>query len=216
VGSYRYPSGGGTGLAGPEQVFRVRIARPVANFGVAIVSRGRGVAVEARVVRAGDEAAQVGYTSLPLNLNPYLEEFLDPSPVSGAVLPAPGLYDVVFDSPTAAGAGAFTFRFWTNDTAPPRLRLLTRTVRPGGTLLVAAADAGSGVDPRTLHAAVDGVEGGVTLRGGRLRIPVGALTPGRHVLTLQVSDHQETRNQENVLAILPNTARLRATFTVRG
>jgi hypothetical protein len=33
-------------------------------------------------------------------------------------------------------------------------------------------------------------------------------------LRLQVSDYQETRNIENVAAILPNTRVLRAAFTV--
>ncbi|HSL64280.1 MAG TPA: hypothetical protein VK874_06430, partial [Gaiellaceae bacterium] len=220
VTSYRYPTGASgsgepTPLAGPEQVFRVRLARPVANFGVAIVSRARGVRVEPRVVRAGDEARQVGYTSLPLNLNPYLAQFLDPTLVSGAVLPAAGAYDVVFDSPTRSTAGRFSFRFWVNDTRPPRLRLLTRTPRRGGMLLVAATDAGAGVDPATIRAQVDGAERPARLSGGRVRVPLAGLAPGRHRLVLQVSDYQETRNMENVPAILPNTARLSASFVVR-
>ncbi|HSC90419.1 MAG TPA: S8 family serine peptidase [Gaiellaceae bacterium] len=217
VSSYRYPTGadGGRTLAGPEQVFRVRLARRAANFGVAVVSRGRGVRVEPRVVRAGDESAQVGYTSLPLNLNPYLAEFLDPALVSGAVLPAAGSYDVVFDSPTRADAGRFSFRFWVDDTRPPHLRLLTRTVRRGGTLLVAARDAGAGVDPATVHARIDGAERAARLVAGRLRLSLEGVGRGRHRLSLQVSDYQETRNMENVPAILPNTARLSATFVVR-
>ncbi|MGE5689431.1 MAG: S8 family peptidase [Pseudomonadota bacterium] len=217
VSTYRFPSEspvGATVLAGPEQVFRVRITRPVANFGVAIVSRGPGVRVQPRVVRAGDEATQVGFTSLPLNLNPYVAEFGQQTPVSGAVLPAPGAYDVVFDSATAAGAGAFAFRFWIGDTAPPRVRLLTRVVRPGGTVVAAVADTASGVDPRSVHVTVDGRARRARLVGGRLRIPAG-LARGRHVAVIQVSDYQETRNMENVAAILPNTAHVRAVFVVR-
>ena len=39
---YRYPEGvNPTPLNGPEQVFRLRIARPVANFGVASCRRAR-------------------------------------------------------------------------------------------------------------------------------------------------------------------------------
>jgi hypothetical protein len=49
--------------------------------------------------------------------------------------------------------------------------------------------------------------------GGRLLVPAG-LARGRHRLVAQVSDLQETRNMENVAAILPNTAHLRATFVV--
>jgi hypothetical protein len=216
VSSYRFPTGGGATLAGPEQVFRVRITRPVANFGVAIVSRGRGVRVQPRIVRAGDEGAQVGYTSLPMNLNPYLPEFREPTLVSGANVPAPGLYDVVFDSPTAAGAGAFSFRFWLDDKAPPRVRLLTPSAASNGTVVVSVTDAGSGVDPSTIHATVDGRDRSARLVRGRLRIPVDGLRPGRHTVSVRASDFQETKNDENVSAILPNTSRATATFTVRA
>ena len=214
--SYRYPVGGGDTLAGPEQVFRVRITRRVANFGVAIVSRARGVTVQARIVRAGDESAQLGYTPLPLVLNPYLPEFREPSSASGANVPAPGMYDVVFDSAAATGAGAFSFRFWLDDSAPPRVRLLAKNVRANGTLVLAVTDAGSGVDPSTLHASIDGGERTVRLVRGLLRLPVGGLRPGRHTVRIQASDFQETKNDENVTAILPNTSRFSATFTVRA
>ena len=216
VSSYRFPTGGGATLAGPEQVFRVRITRSVANFGVAIVSRGRGVTVQPRIVRAGDESAQVGYTSLPLNLNPYMDEFREPSPSSGANVPARGLYDVVFDSPTAAGAGAFAFRFWIDDKAPPRVRLLTRTAAPNGALVLSVTDAGAGADPSTLRVSVDGGARAARLVRGRLRLPLGGLRPGRHTVSVRVSDFQEAKNDENVSAILPNTSRFSATFSVRG
>ena len=36
-------------------------------------------------------------TGLPLNINPYGEFYGKQEPVAGAVLPAPGTYDVVFD-----------------------------------------------------------------------------------------------------------------------
>ncbi len=48
---------------GPEQVFRVHITRPVANFGVVILSRASGVSVEPRIVSAGDENRLAGYTA---------------------------------------------------------------------------------------------------------------------------------------------------------
>ena len=47
-----------------------------------------------------------------------------------------------------------------------------------------------------------------------IRIDTRALRSGRHSLVLQVSDYQETKNDENVTAILPNTRTLRATFRV--
>jgi len=194
----------------------VRITRPLANFGVAIVSRGRGVKVQPRIVRAGDEGAQVGYTSLPLNLNPYMTEFREATLTSAANVPAPGLYDVVFDSATAAGAGSFSFRLWLDDRTPPRLRLLTPSVTSDGTVVVSVTDAGSGVDPSTLRATINGGERSAGLVRGRLRIPAAGLRPGRHTVSVQASDFQETKNDENVSAILPNTSRLTATFTVRG
>ena len=46
-------------------------------------------------------------------------------------------------------------------------------------------------------------------------VPVGSVRAGRHRLLLQVSDRQEPKNMENVLRILPNTAQLAASFSVR-
>jgi hypothetical protein len=220
VSSYRYPEspkglGFSTSLPGPERVFRVKLARSVANFGVVVTSEGKGVAVEPRIVRAGDENRLTGYPALPFNLNPYLRTFEEPVPASGAILPARGAYDVVFDSPSRARAGAFSFRFWIADTKPPSLRLRTRSVRSGAPLAVSATDAGSGVDVRSILARVGGVERPARLRGGRVLVSTKGLRRGRYVLVLQVSDYQETRNMENVGRILPNTRFLRAGFTIR-
>jgi hypothetical protein len=55
---------------------------------------------------------------------------------------------------------------------------------------------------------VDGDARRARLRAGVISIPVGR---GRHRVVLQVSDHQESRNMENVPRILPNTARLAVT-----
>jgi hypothetical protein len=55
----------------------------------------------------------------------------------------------------------------------------------------------------------------VSYRAERIRIPVTGLSRGRHRLTLQVSDHQEAKNMENALRILPNTTVLTAAFSVR-
>jgi subtilisin family serine protease len=218
VSVYRYPDNpSGIGLDrrldGPEQVFRVRVRRRVANFGVAVLSRSR---VQPRIVLGTDENRQLGSPALPVQINPYLPTFFDPAPVSAAIRPDPGTYHVVFDSPTRAGAGRFQFRFWLDDAAPPRVRLLTSSVRARGTLLASAVDRGAGVDPRAVFAQIDG---GPLLtasfRGGRVRIPVGGLRRGRHRLLLQVSDRQEAKNMENVPRILPNTATLAASFTVR-
>ncbi len=224
VSIYRYPenpTGSGVDrlLRGPEQLFRVRLGRPAANFGVAILERGRGVRVQPRIVLAEDENRQAGPTALPLNTNPYLPTFGQPSPVSAVIRPAPGTYHVVFDSTTRAGSGRFTFRFWIGDETAPRVRLLSRTVRRGGVLTFVASDAGSGLDPQSIFANVAGSGRTPTYapRGNRMTItvPVGQLPAGRHRVRLQVSDHQEAKNMENALRILPNTTVVDTTVTVR-
>jgi hypothetical protein len=135
-------------------------------------------------------------------------------PVAGAVLPAPGDYDVVFDSGTVAGAGAFTFRFWIGDTTPPRLKLISTR---GGRLRVRAVDNGAGIDTQFLRLSVDGHARLARYDGSRNEITASlkGFRRGRHSLTLLVSDYQEPKNMENVPKILPNTSRLRAVFRVR-
>ena len=220
VQTYRYPddpSGFGIPrvLRGPEQVFRLRLSRPVANFGVAITARrGR---VEPRIVRAGDENRLLGSVALPYNANPYLRTFLALEPVAGATTPAAGTYDIVFDSATRGGAGPFTFRFWIGDTVRPRLRLLTPTARAGGRVLISAVDRGSGINPRSILVRIGGAVRPARYDARRRVIVVRlrGLRPGRKVLQAEVSDYQESKNQENVGRILPNSARLRALVVVR-
>ena len=113
--SARSDSASAPTLPGPERVFRVTLARPATNFGVVVTSRATGVRVEPRIVHAGDERRLTGYAALPFNLNPYLRTFGELVLAAGTILPAAGAYDVVFDSPSAARAGAFTFRYWVND-----------------------------------------------------------------------------------------------------
>jgi hypothetical protein len=163
----------------------------------------------------GDENRLTGYAALPFNLNPYVDEFEEPSPAAGAILPAAGTYAVVFDSPTRVGAGAFRFRFWTNDATPPTARLATRTVRTGRPLVVRVADTGSGVDPLSLEASLDERSTTAVLRGGQVRISTAGVAAGRHRLRLRLADYQESRNMENVARILPNTRVLDASVTVR-
>lgn len=218
VSTYRYPedpSGIGVErrLDGPEQVFRVRVRRPVLNFGVALLSQSR---VQPRIVIGADENHQAGSVALPLRINPYLPSFLDPAPISAVIRPVPGVFHVVFDSPTRAGGGPFRFRFWIDDRTPPRVRLVTPTVRSGGTLVATASDRGAGVDPGSVYVQIDGGElRQATYRNGRVRVPVGSLRSGRHGVLLHVSDRQESKNMENVERILPNTTRLAANFNVR-
>ena len=210
VDVYRYPEVPKGGivtslLRGPEQAFPVVVRRPVENLGVVITWRAPGVRVEPRLVQDGDENRLTGYPALPLDLNPYLEEFEQPTLVAGAIAPTPGTYAVVFDSRTRSGAGAYRFRFWVDDTTPPSAALAGRTVRAGRPLRLRVRDAGSGVDPRSLEATLDGRSVAARLVGGEVRVSTAGVAPGRRRLRLQVSDYQETRNMENVARILPNT-----------
>jgi subtilisin family serine protease len=219
VDTYRYPEVPADApvsarLAGPEQVFRVRLTKPVANFGVTIVSRGPNSRVEPRVVRGGDENRLTGYAALPFDQNPYVTDFGSPVPSAGALRPSAGTYYVVFDSPTAAGAGTFRFRFWVDDVAPPAAAIVSRKVRRGDPIRVTVTDAGSGIDVSSIDASLDGRVARAPLVGREIRVATGSLTAGTHRLTVALSDFQETRNNENVARILPNTRVISATVTI--
>jgi hypothetical protein len=150
-----------------------------------------------------------------LNLNPYLSTFDRLSSAAGAVRPDARAYDIVFDTSSRAAAGEFTFRFWIGDTKPPRVRLLTHAVRTRGALRLRATDAGSGVDPGSLHATLDGGGGTVRYARGAATVSTGALGRGRHRIVFRVSDYQEAKNMENTGPILPNTRTFSARFVVR-
>jgi subtilisin family serine protease len=218
VATYRYPElRSALILRGPEQVFRVTLRKPVANFGVAILSEGNGVDVEPRVVFAGDENRLTGYSALPLNINPYLSIFGRPAPTAAAIRPARGSFDVVFDSVSRASAGRFTFRFWVGDTTPPRIVVSNPTLDSGKHLRLTIMDAGSGVDPTSLLVLIDGRSRvpSYDRSTGRATVDVSDVGSGRHELAVQVSDYQESKNMENVPPILPNTRQLKRTLTIR-
>jgi len=220
VSRYRYPEnprgiGVTTVLAGPELVYRLRLTKAVANFGVVVTSRAPGSRVEPRVVSGLDENRLTGYAGLPMAYSPYLGELFEPLLAAGAVSPLPGDYAVVFDSAARSTAGRFTFRFWIDDVRPPTLRLRTRAVDIGDPILVAATDAGSGVYADNILATVGGRPVRAAYQRGVVRIDTRPLPPGRHRLRLRVSDYQETKNTENVARILPNTRVLTTTITIR-
>jgi hypothetical protein len=222
VSSYRYPSAPGPlgvtqRLAGPEQVFRFTIRGRVANAGAVVVSEAPGSHVSPRLVRAGNEDRLAGYTGLPLRLNPYQPGFFALIPAVGVFRPSRGAYDLVFDTISRRAAGRFAFRFWINDTSPPSARLLTRSVGPGKLLLLRVSDGGSGVDPSTLLAQVDGSYHRLAWDKAHnlasVRIPT--LGRGSHKLVFSVSDYQEAKNNENAGTTLPNTRTLSTSFSVR-
>jgi subtilisin family serine protease len=218
VNAYRWPSYGVAPgvplqLGGPEQVFQFRLRKPVANFGVVIVHKGKSVQLSPRLVRDDDENRLVGYTGIPASLNPY-GDFGHAVPVVGAVLPTAGTYDFVFDTPTAQHPGSFTFRFWIDDTTPPSIKLLTPSVRAGQPIRLAVRDAGSGVDPSSIRAFLGNA--GVRARYAKGILTIATSAPhAREALTVIASDWQETKNMEDVGPVLPNTRVERAHATIR-
>jgi hypothetical protein len=198
-------------LLGREIVYRVHIPKGAANFGVAVVARDHGVRVEPRVVRDADENRLAGYAALPFDENPYRPTSGDHRLVVGVVFPAPGSYDVVFDTPTGGRSGGFSFRYWVNDTTPPTVRSLgTR----GGQLEFALTDHGAGVDPSSLQAHIDGAAAPVSYAAGRVRVSLVGLARGRHALIFSAADFQETKNMEDVGKVLPNTRVIRRVLVV--
>jgi subtilisin family serine protease len=217
VSSYRYPEvppgqAFPVRLTGREIVYRIRVRRRVANLGVAVIAQDRGVRVEPRIVRGGDENRLAGYAALPYDENPYRPSYGGHRLVVGVVRPEPGVYDVVFDTPGRARSGGFRFRYWQEDTTPPRVRILGVRRR---VLQLVVSDRGSGVDPTSLEGQVDGAHVRVSLTGERARISLARFSRGRHTLNLSVADYQETKNMENVARVLPNTRTLRTSFLVR-
>jgi hypothetical protein len=209
VSTYRYPEQGISAgvplnLSGPEEVFRFVLKKPVVNFGAAVVSRAKGVSVAPRLVVAGDENRLVGFSALPVDINPYRDYGRIVASV-GAILPKPGAYDVVFDTPAGAKPGAFRFRFWVNDVTPPRVRVLRA---PARFIRLGLTDAGAGVDPGSISLHVDGRTVPYSFAQNILRVRT---TPGTHRIAVTVSDFQEPKNMEDVGPVLPNTR----TFTAR-
>jgi subtilisin family serine protease len=204
VSHYRYPRSGDGNYPGPEVVYRVTITRPVANFGVAVVS---GKAVP-HVVYAGDENHLVGYPGLPQVLNPYFKSFGQSRSVAGAVLPKAGRYDIVFDTRSLAAAGKFQFRFWKNDTRPPKVRVVSTKK---DLIVISATDGGAGVDPQSISGTLDGRKITPDFVNGLLTMPAA---PGAHELIVTVSDYQELKNMEDVAKIKANTTTLTRTVVV--
>ena len=217
--SYRYPdnpSGAGlsNNLPGPAQVFRIIIRKPVANLGAVVIGAAASVHVTPRLVIAGDENRIVGIPGLPVDENPYLPSFGNLEPIVAAIAPTARAYDLVFATRSRSVAGPFTFRLWINDTTPPTTRLVTHSTTPNGQLLIAATDAGSGIDPNSVQATIDNRPTITNYTPERIVIQLHQLTPGRHRLEITISAYQEQKNMETYGTILPNTRTLDTTFII--
>jgi subtilisin family serine protease len=220
VSAYRYPDNPAgarvaVDLPGPEQVFRVVLPGRVRNFGVVVTGHAAGVSVSPRIVFPGDENHVVGDPALPTNVDPYQDSWGQPEPVAAVIAPASRAYDVVFDTRSRSEAGPFTFHLWMDDAAPPTAKLLNPAVTGSGRLVVSVEDKGSGVDPDSIVATIDGSKRGSSYAGGRVSVELNGLSHGTHTLVLTVSDYQETKNMETFGHILPNTRVYRASFRVR-
>jgi hypothetical protein len=176
-----------------------------------------GSHVSPRLVRNESEDRLAGYPALPLRINPYQAGYFALIPAVGVFRPAPGAYDLVFDTTSRRAAGRFAFRFWVNDTTPPTARLVSRTIVRGKLLLLRVGDRGAGVDPASITARVDGVYRHVVWdrRHGLVGVRVPTIARGGHRLVFSVSDYQEAKNNENAGTTLPNTRTLTASFSVR-
>ena len=202
-------------LQGPEQVFRFTLTKAGGELRRRDHPPQAGVKVEPRIVEDGDENRLTGYAALPTNLNPYLAQFGNPVLAAARSGRWPGATTSSSTAPPPPAPERFTFRFWVNDTRPPSLKLTQARVRRNLPLVVRASDLGSGIDATTIKATIDGRPCQTTLAEGNLRIRTIGVKPGKHRLRLQVSDYQESRNMENVAAILPNTRVLSAAIVLR-
>jgi hypothetical protein len=200
-------------MSGPEQVFRLSLAKAHSNFGVIVVSHARGVSVSPRIVRGANESKLAGLTALPINVNPYVGNFDTNEPVAGVLRPAAGVYYVVFDTASTASAGRYRFRYWLDDMKPPRLRLLSRRA---GQVTAKITDSGSGVDPSSISAAVGTRQLPVSFDRGVVTVITKSLGAGKHELVLRASDYQESKNNENASRLLPNTAELKISISSAG
>jgi hypothetical protein len=84
----------------------------------------------------------------------------------------------------------------------------------GATARFAVRDVGSGVDPGSLDARLDGVAVEAKYNQGIVTVDLKGRAAGRHRLRLRVSDYQEAKNNENTGPILPNTRTVTTTVRV--
>ncbi len=113
------------------------------------------------------------------------------------------------------GRVSFLFRFWINDTTPPTVKLLHSSVRVGEPIRFSVRDSGAGVDPLSIAAYRNGTQVPLSYAHGIVSLETTTLSPGKHRITLDVSDYQETKNMEDIGPVLPNTRVFHATVVVR-
>ena len=133
-------------------------------------------------------------------------------PVVGAVSAGGGRVRLRLRHAGRRKPGKFTFRFWVNDTTPPRDP--RRSPSSGRTIRLAVTDKGSGVDPASIVVKVDGTRADLHVRARHPHDPQRRARQAR-ASPLTASDYQEAKNMENVGPILPNTRTFSKTVVVR-
>ena len=199
-------------LAGPEQVFRVtaraagRELRRRRHRDARAASR-----VEPRDRRRGRREPAGGLRRASLNLNPYLAQFGERVLASGAVRPRAGRLRRRLRQPHRRRRGRVPLPLLVDDTHAADRAVLERA--RSAVVHLCSSPSPTRARASTLSTlSVDGRRHASRRRRGARgssAIPTTGLAPGRHRLRVQVSDYQESRNMENVPAILPNTRVLR-------
>ena len=201
VSRYRYPTSGDVAYPGPEVVYRVHVARPIANFGVAVLS---GHAVP-HVVFAGDENHLVGFPGLPTDAEPVPRTSARRGRSRARSCPRPAPTTSSSTRARQPRPGAFAFRFWMNDTTPPKLRILSASAGTSPSRSPTAAPGSIRARSRRPSTAT---RRACRYRHGRLTFHADR---GQHLLiVVTASDYQELKNMEDVAKIKPNTATLHA------
>ena len=214
---------------GAEQLYVLRITKPVANAGAAILAQSPGALVHPWLLGSPDENDVQGYAGTPANVNSLSLDYQFDVAAAATLMPRIGAYYVAVDS----GRELFTDRslagkyvLWSsqNDVLPPLLGLLTTKVAAGRpTLALRILDVGSsvfepgaGVDPFSLvisygNVLIEAPRPTTRRRHRPLSRCLGRARPaGRQAPLLRVaSDFQEAKNLDTSGADITPTPRTR-------
>ena len=196
VSAYRYPTGGDTPTPDPSaSTASTSPASPRTSASSCSPARSRRTS-PSTAARTTSPATP----ALPLDVNPYRATYGLPRKVPGVVLPAHGVYDIVFDSRVAGRRDLHVPLLGERRhaaEATPRVDDGRHRRRRRSTVARASTRRRSS-------------------RGSTAKRPTPPTPrqdphpapPGTHTLSVTASDYQETKNMEDVPPVLPNTATL--------
>jgi minor extracellular serine protease Vpr len=204
---------------GAETLYVMRVNNAVANAGVAVIAAGQGSLIHPWLLGSPDENDVQGYPGTPVNVNSLTFGYRADVGAAGLLFPRRGRYFVAVDSGSdeytgRSFAGAYLLRSWQNDVRPPRIRLLTKRIAAGRSLVAAqVTDRGAGVDPISLVIAYRRALVGAAAYdpgSGLALFPIPQAAPafraGRTPAVLLAADFQEAKNVDQAGAnVLPNT-----------